>query len=307
MNSKIAILLCTYHGQRYLADQLDSISAQTHTNWEVWASDDGSQDETHAILQFYKAKWGSNRLSIHFGPAEGFAANFLLLTCNTTIQAEFYAYSDQDDIWEADKLQRAVDFLKNIPTQTPALYCSRTSLVDEKNYALGFSPLFSRPPSFANALMQNIAGGNTMVFNKAARKLLQMAGENVNVVAHDWWAYLVVAGCGGQVFYDPIPTVRYRQHDENLIGTGSSWLSRLSRILKLFQGRVREINGRHIEALNGIRSYLTRQNQETLDRFSKARNLRLLPRLLEFKKAGIYRQSFISDLGLIAAALFNKL
>lgn len=304
---KVAILLCTYHGQHYLAEQLESFSAQTYPHWEVWASDDGSKDDTHAILDTYKTKWGNNRLSIHFGPAEGFAANFLSLTCNATIQAEFYAYSDQDDIWETDKLKRAIDYLQGIPAHTPALYCSRTSLVDADNNAIGFSPLFAKRPSFANALMQNIGGGNTMVFNKAARKLLREAGEDVGVVTHDWWAYLVVIGCGGNVFYDSQPSVRYRQHEGNLVGMNSSWPARFLRIRMLFQGRFREINDLHIQALERVRSKLTPNARKTLDHFAAARNRRLLPRLIGLKKAGIYRQSFFSNLGLIAAALFNKL
>lgn len=82
LSPKVAILLCTFHGQHYLADQLDSFAAQTHTNWEVWASDDGSLDDTHSILESYSSKWGQERISIHSGPAEGFVANFLSLTCS---------------------------------------------------------------------------------------------------------------------------------------------------------------------------------------------------------------------------------
>ncbi len=98
----MAILLCTYHGQHYLAEQLDSFAAQTHANWEVWASDDGSQDDTRAILERYQRTWPAGRLSIHFGPAEGFAANFLSLTFKARIEADYFAYSDQDDVWEPD-------------------------------------------------------------------------------------------------------------------------------------------------------------------------------------------------------------
>ena len=170
---KVAILLCTYHGQHYLAEQLDSFAAQSHSNWEVWASDDGSKDDTHAILEAYQQKWPDGRLSIHFGPAEGFAANFLSLTCKASIDADYYAYSDQDDIWEPNKLARAVEWLNTLPENIPALYCSRTRLVDSNNNEIGVSPLFAKPPSFANALMQNIGGGNTMVFNNAARNLLR--------------------------------------------------------------------------------------------------------------------------------------
>ena len=304
---KVAILLCTFHGQHYLADQLDSFAAQTHNRWEVWASDDGSQDDTHAILNAYKFKWKQGRLSVHFGPAEGFAANFLSLTCKSSIEADYYAYSDQDDIWEADKLQRSIEYLRSVPAHIPALYCSRTNVVDANNNSIRLSPLFTKPPSFANALMQNIGGGNTMVFNQAARKLLCQAGDHLQLVTHDWWAYLVVIGCGGKVFYDPTPTVRYRQHDSNLVGMNTSWSARLARICMLFQGQFREWNDLHIDALSHMRHQLTHANRQTLDRFATARQRWLLPRLVGFLQSGIHRQSLPSNLGLALAALFNKI
>lgn len=119
--SRVAILLCTYHGQHYLAEQLDSFAAQTYANWEVRTSDDGSQDNTRSILEAYKQKWPAGRLHVNAGPAQGFAANFLSLTCNASIEADFYAYSDQDDIWDADKLARAVQWLESVPAEVPAL------------------------------------------------------------------------------------------------------------------------------------------------------------------------------------------
>lgn len=197
---KVAILLCTYHGQHYLAEQLDSFQAQSHSNWEVWASDDGSEDDTHAILEAYRQKWPEGRLSIHLGPAEGFAANFLSLTCKADIDADYYAYSDQDDIWEPDHLSRALDWLKTVPANVPALYSSRTRYIFENGFDLGFSTLFKRLPSFRNALVQSIAGANTMVFNRAARLLLRKTPSQLEIVFHDWWAYMLVSGCDGRIF-----------------------------------------------------------------------------------------------------------
>ncbi|MCG9076758.1 glycosyltransferase [Laribacter hongkongensis] len=115
---KVAILLCTYNGQNYLAEQLDSFAAQTHTNWEVWASDDGSLDDTHAILEDYRRKWPVGRLSIHFWPATGFASNFLSLAYRASIEADYFAYSDQDDVWEANKLAHAVEWLNTTQRQS---------------------------------------------------------------------------------------------------------------------------------------------------------------------------------------------
>lgn len=304
---RVAILLCTYHGQHYLAEQLESFAAQSHTSWEVWASDDGSEDDTHSILEAYISKWGSGRLSMHFGPAEGFAANFLSLTCNASINADFYAYSDQDDVWEADKLARAVQWLQSVPAEVPALYCSRTQLVDADNNEIGVSPLFTKAPSFANALMQNIGGGNTMVFNNAARELLREAGENKSVITHDWWAYMVVTGCGGRVFYDSKPTLRYRQHGGNLVGTNADWTARFKRIRMLFQGRFKLWNDSNISALLTLQHRLTPENREILQCFAKARGMRLIPRLIHLKRSGIYRQTLLGNIGLVAAAFFGKI
>lgn len=304
---RVAILLCTYHGQHYLAEQLDSFAAQSHKNWEVWASDDGSEDDTHAILETYKNRWDAGRLSIHSGPAEGFAANFLSLTCNASINADFYAYSDQDDVWEDDKLTRAVQWLETVPSDIPALYCSRTRLVDANNNEIGVSPLFSKAPSFANALMQNIGGGNTMVFNNAARQLLCEAGESKSVITHDWWAYMVVTGCGGRVFYDSKPTLRYRLHGGNVVGTNANWAARLTRIRMLCQGRFKHWNDSHISALLALESRLTAENREIFQRFARARGMSLIPRLIHLKRSGIYRQTLLGNIGLIAAAIFGKI
>lgn len=304
---KVAILLCTYHGQHYLAEQLDSFQAQSHSNWEVWASDDGSEDDTHAILEAYQRKWPAGRLSIHFGPAEGFAANFLSLTCKASIEADYYAYSDQDDVWEADKLERAIRWLEAVPPNIPALYCSRTRLVDAENNEIGLSPLFSKPPSFANALIQSIAGANTMVFNNAARALLCEAGEDTPVISHDWWAYMVVTGCGGKVHYDSHPSLRYRQHDGNLVGVNATWAARFKRLRMLWEGRFRHWSDSNIAALRRLQHKLTPENRETLERFVKARQMSLIPRLIHLKRSGIYRQTLFGNLGLIAAAIFRKI
>lgn len=304
---KVAVLMCTMQGQRFLAEQLNSIATQSHPNWEIWASDDGSDDHTHSILEHYQEHWGADRLSIHAGPAVGSTANFLSLTCRADIDTEFFAYADQDDIWESDKLERAVKWLQTVPRHIPALYGSRTQLVDERNQYMGYSPLFNRSPSFENALVQNVAGGNTMVFNRAARDLLRRAGDQIQVVAHDWWAYMVITGCGGRVHYDPYPTVRYRQHGDNQVGANVSWGARLVRLRLLLKGRFRKWTDENIRALESIRPLLTSSNQEILDEFERSRNGSMPSRLVGILGSGVYRQTVLGNLGLIAASLLKKL
>lgn len=305
--AKVAILLCTYCGESFLSDQLASFQRQTYRNWSVYVSDDGSTDQTLDILSKYQAKWGRDKVNLYTGPKKGSAANFLFLTCDIELDASYYAYSDQDDIWDEDKLNRAVAWLSQVPHDVPAVYCTRTRLVDKNNKDIGYSPLFSKPPGFKNALVQSIAGGNTMVFNQAALRLLKKAGADISVVAHDWWVYLLVAACGGKVLYDFNPSLRYRQHEANLIGMNSSWRARLTRINLLWQGNFKEWNDLNIMALERIRPYMTLENQETLDGFIKIRKQSLLARIWGMWRLGIYRQTILGNLGLIVAILFKKI
>lgn len=305
--ARVAILLCTMNGRSFLGEQLDSIASQTMTNWQLWASDDGSQDGTLAILEQYRSTWGTERFFFQAGPGRGFAANFLSLTCRADLTADYYAFADQDDVWEKEKLQRAVEWLETVPQTEPALYCSRTRLIDKAGLETGLSPLFARPPSFPNALVQSLSGGNTMVFNHAARLLLQKAGADIEVVTHDWWLYLLVSGCGGRVFYDPSPMVRYRQHDMNQVGANTGWLARLLRLRLLVNGRFKEWHAINLQALHEVEPMLTPENRAILKGWAKSRQQSLLPRLLGLRRSGIYRQTVAGNLGLLAAVLCRRM
>ena len=155
--------MCTYQGQRFLSEQLASFENQTHTNWELWASDDGSDDGTIEILKEFKNRFPSKKVRIVNGPHQGFLLNFLFITCNKNIDANYFAYSDQDDIWKPNKIERAINYLKEVKKNVPSLYCSRTELINSSGQHIGFSPLFNKPPRFENALIQNIGGGNTIM------------------------------------------------------------------------------------------------------------------------------------------------
>ena len=304
---KVAVLMCTMQAQHFLAQQLNSIATQTHPSWAIWASDDGSDDHTHAILEYYQAHWGEDRISIHAGPAEGSTANFLSLTCRADIDADYFAFADQDDVWEADKLERAVAWLQTVPAEVPALYGSRTLLVDARNQHLGYSPLFEHSPSFRNALVQSVFGGNTMVFNRAARDLLRSAGEDVEAITHDWWAYMLVSSCGGMVHYDPYPTVRYRQHAANQFGANINPLAQFRRARLLLQGRFRGWINANLRALMRVRHRMTPDNQQVLDAFIDARRRWAGARLLGLWRTGVRRQTVLGNIGITLAALINRL
>lgn len=303
----VAILLCTYNGGRFLKEQLDSIAAQTHPDWTVYASDDGSTDETLEILQHYRKAWGSQRLKISKGPERGFSINFLSVLGQACGDHTYYAFCDQDDIWHPSKLQNALDWQRRQPTEIPSLYCGRTRIIDTKGRAIGFSPLFAKRPSFENALMQSLAGGNTMLINQAACSLLVETPIDAQLVCHDWWAYLLISGCGGSVYYDPVPTLDYRQHAQNVIGANTSFMSRMSRLTSMLKGSLRDWNNTNIAALNCLQKRLTDRNLASLQRFEQARSAPLATRITLMLQSRFYRQTLLGNLGLVMAVLFRRI
>ena len=200
--------------------------------------------------------------------------------------------------------------IKKIPYERPALYCSRTAIADENcDSIIGYSPHFSKKPSFQNALIQSLGGGNTMVFNLAARNLIVQSIknlENQEIVSHDWWCYQIVSGANGVVYYDPEARIMYRQHGNNLVGSNNGWIARFFRVKGVFLGKFKRWNDLNCDALQSNRILFSTENQKMLDDFIAARKSILIKRLYFLKRSGIYRQTFLGNIGLIVSAIFNK-
>ena len=304
---RVAIILAYFEGQAYVGEQLQSILNQTHPAAHIYVSDDKSEP----CFSFDGVRVDSCQLpptSITIRDRNiGTTNNFLNALATIAEDFEYFAFSDQDDIWYEDKLERALAALAKAPPEKPALYCARTEIADATcEHSQGYSPQFNKLPSFANALVQNIAGGNTMVFNRAARDLIIYAAMGTNVVSHDWWCYQIVSGAGGYVVYDSKPCLKYRQHANNQVGANTSWRARFLRISGLRKGRFRTWNDINLRALQEYAHVLTRENRMILSDFIEARQSPLLMRLFLFKRSGIYRQTLFGNLGLWLGAVWNK-
>lgn len=301
----VAILLCTYNGAEYLREQLDSFIRQTHRNWVAYASDDGSTDATLDILGEYQHALG-DQLVILSGPRQGFAKNFISLIQNPAVRGEYFAFSDQDDIWMPDKLTRSLVALQPADHETPALYCSRTQLIDKSGRSIGFSPLLSKRPGFRNALVQSLAGANTMLINQRARELLCLTPPDARIVAHDWLTYLIVSSYQGLIVFDPVPTLLYRQHGGNLIGSNTGMKRRLTRVIGMFRGRFSEWNEMNLSILLAHKINLDQEHRRLLEQFELARRSPLLKRLRLLAETGVYRQTLAGNVRLFVAAILNK-
>lgn len=301
----VAILLCTFNGEQYLPRQLDTILAQDHQDWSIHVSDDGSTDRTLAILRDYQQKLGSGRLTILDGPRKGYAANFMSLI-HRVFQGDYYAFCDQDDCWDADKLSRALAWARSQPEHLPILYCGRTRLVNNDEQTIGHSPLFRLRPSFRNALVQSLAGGNTMLLNARARALMAQTPAEFRVISHDWWAYLLVTACAGRTHYDARPAISYRQHGENLIGSNGSLRDRFARLKHMLIGNYREWNDANLEGLKDFEPFIAPDNRRVLSLFMKMRSAGILRRLYSLARGGFYRQTLPGNLGMVLAVVLRR-
>jgi glycosyltransferase involved in cell wall biosynthesis len=305
---RVAVLMGTKDGAAFIDEQLQSLLAQSHPLVDLWISDDGSIDGTTAIIETWKSRWPKGRMTLVEGPRQGFAANFRSMILDRRIDADCYAFCDQDDIWEPDRLESAIGWMQAHGTKKiPLMFCSRTATMTETGSLVGHSPLFARPPSFRNALVQSIAGGNTILLNAAARDLLARASARTGFVSHDWWAYLIVTAAGGIVRYDPRPLVRYRQHAANLVGANVSWRARVSRLGRLFKGEFAGWTDLNLDGLAVNRDLLTEDAAACLDLFTSGRQGGLFRRLAALRKSGVYRQTVSGNLGLNLAFILGRI
>jgi glycosyltransferase involved in cell wall biosynthesis len=299
--------MCTFNGEDFLGEQLDSIETQDYKNWTLFVNDDGSKDKTLDILKTYQKKWGQKKLHIRHGPQKGFCQNFLQIICDKKITFDLYVLSDQDDVWMSHKLSHTLKKISKLDPTKPLLYCARTTYASsDAKKILGQSDLFLKPPSFRNAIVQSIAGGNTMAFNNRLKEQVQKH-PRANVVSHDWWLYIMNELKGGKTFYDAESTILYRQHSRSLIGANTGFLAKLRRLWMLLGGTYRVYNTMHFEAFNRLSIETLKTNIDLIDQFLIMRDKPLQVRWRMIKSLGFYRQTWDGHLALYLGAVLHKL
>ena len=306
-SKKVCIILAYYNGLEFIDEQLQSILSQTHKNIHVFISDDCSdkplQMSDLSLTDMQKQKITISRNNHNLG----FAANFMKRLESLPLEFDYYAFSDQDDLWCDKKVERAINLLELYKIVGPKLYCSRTEIVCAKGQVhMGYSPLFQKKPSFNNALVQNIGGGNTMLFNKLAKDKIISFWENRQLVAHDWFVYQVVTGIGGHVVYDATPNLRYRQHQTNIIGSNNSFFAKLTRLSALLRGDYKRWNQINLNLLLANVDLLTEKNAKAVLEFDRALKSTLIKRLYIVARLYVYRQTFFGNVGLWLGLLLGK-
>lgn len=230
---KVLVMMSTYNGEKFIEEQIKSIINQEFVKTYLIISDDKSSDNTLKILEKFKSSYPENFLEIHTKNKFGSPSkNFFYLINNCPDNFDYYAISDQDDVWGKHKIFKAI---KKIDEGFD-IYGSRTTIVNKNLEKLDLSPLFNKKPSFANAIVQSIAGGNTMVFNK--KLLLKLKFYNfTDAPSYDWFIYIFSTYTGLKFYYDEEPNILYRQHGQNEIGSNLGFINQLKRMQLTFKGK----------------------------------------------------------------------
>lgn len=291
---RVAVLMSTYNGERFLREQLDCIRDQQGVEVQLFVRDDGSTDSTLAILKDYAHLW-PQLAKIAPGPNLRAAKSFLALLQAAPGGFDYYAFADQDDWWAPDKLARGVAMIE-ASGEGPRLYCSHVTCTDEDLTPLGE---LSRNDDtrFEHLVFENIAYGCTVVMNVAARGLVADQPPEAGVAMHDWWCAMAAAAFG-QVIFDPEPRILYRQHGANDTGTQPYRLMEIGRQLRVLRRNPNAFYPIHAQCSEFLRLHgdrLKPQHRRLLERV--VRSKRSLPARLWFAlTAPVVRQRLTTNI-----------
>ena len=262
MNKKVAVLISTYNGEKYLEEQLDSILNQTYKNIEIVIRDDGSKDSTIDIIKKYQEKY--DNIILKEGTNIGFIKSFFQLL--DFANADYYAFCDQDDCWLENKIELAVTALNEVDNSKPNMVFGNSDYYDENMNLIGKGEEH-RVFSFKNSLYECVAQGMTMTINQVAKQTI-INNIPEKCLFHDWWTYMICAG-QGNVLYNDTTVVKYRRFAKNATAEGQNIFKVfLWRIEKLFADNgIKDIRTQQLEYKRLFYNKLSDENKKILDLF----------------------------------------
>ncbi|HUM84510.1 MAG TPA: glycosyltransferase family 2 protein [Lachnospiraceae bacterium] len=212
---QVCVLMASYNGEKYISEQIESILNQKGVNPALVVRDDGSTDSTIDIIHKYEIE---NKIELITGKNLGPARNFYKLL-EVSPGYDYYAWSDQDDIWDSDKLYIGIEKVKENSEGKPFLYYSASRTVDASGELKGVIGVSNPSITFAQALIQSKAQGATFVFNKELRDIALKYVPDFKKynILHDAWLHRVCLAVGGNVYHDKNAHISYRIHESNVL------------------------------------------------------------------------------------------
>lgn len=285
---KVNILLSTYNGEQFLAQQIESIQAQTYSDWNLLIRDDGSSDGTHDVIRRFVAederiRWINEESVENLGVIK----SFYTLTKNE--EADVYFFSDQDDVWLPEKIQLALDEADLYLDEEPLMVYTDLQVVDQDLQVLHDSMIRTQSDHANTELVQelteNTVTGGVAMINRA---LAQLWTETDDILMHDWYLALLATAFGKLVYID-VPTELYRQHGNNVLGA-RTWSKRVYKWLRphlLFSMYWDLIKRSQAQASHLLALPLSKEKEDLVRAFVTIMDLPMLERYRTLKKYGL--------------------
>ncbi|HGC9248155.1 TPA: glycosyltransferase family 2 protein [Streptococcus agalactiae] len=214
---KVNILMATYNGEKFLAQQIESIQKQTFKEWNLLIRDDGSSDKTCDIIRNFTAKDSRIRF-INENEHHNLGVIKSFFTLVNYEVADFYFFSDQDDVWLPEKLSVSLEAAQHKAFDVPLLVYTDLKVVNQELNILQDSMIRAQSHHANTTLLpeltENTVTGGTMMINHA---LAEKWFTPNDILMHDWFLALLAASLG-EIIYLDLPTQLYRQHDNNVLG-----------------------------------------------------------------------------------------
>lgn len=237
---EVTVLLSTYNGEKYLADQLNSILQQENVKVTVLARDDSSTDSTINILKKYN-------IQHYTGDNMGPKGSFFNLIQKVPLNTEYYAFSDQDDIWLKNKLFIGVQMLKKYNDSPAVYFCERQVL---SNGVKGRVTQCNEIIKFPNVYFKSVAAGCTIICNKAMMEILKKYTPT-HIAMHDQWI-IILATLFGNIHYDQNAYILYRLHSHNVVGIDKKYKRYTCFFKRIFMSRN---NNRSLISIDLLQGY----------------------------------------------------
>ncbi len=214
---KVTVMMSTFNGDKYLVEQIDSILKQRDVQVALFIRDDGSNDNTMEILKDYEKY--KNVIVIH-GKNVGVFRSFWDIL-QVVPESDYYAWSDQDDIWDLDKLIVGIEMIEKYDQALPVLYCCSHRLIDEIGNVLQGKMNLPTSVELKECFFISDSQGSTQIFNKALYRYVSGKSPNFDniKILHDAWIHKTCIAIGGVVVYDSNEHLSYRVHSNNVVAT----------------------------------------------------------------------------------------
>ena len=240
--SRLLVLLSAYNGRQHIEGQIRSIMDQVSSHEiDLRIRDDGSTDDTCDIIDRLIKEY-PGRIELVKGDNIGFNASYFKLLY-TAKGYDYYAISDQDDVFSPEKYEIAINILDSEDTSIPLLFSSVSYLVGDDMEPYGETRKKNKEFTLYNTIVQNICPGHNQVFNNALLDLLKKTEDPARIYVYDMWITNTAMLYGKIVFLNK-PLTYYRQHSDNMMGTKSSNLGKLlvsfSRLMSGDGGKTRD-------------------------------------------------------------------